>query len=465
MRNYLFILLLLCVGKLFSQSTIVTTATQFIVDKKYTEANNYLDSVLKTDSRNVDALMMKGNVILNKELMEVPSVTISSNTDEDLYRTEIGNMGETQKIIPAEIANKVAKLWKQCLKIDNTRKDIHKGLCTLYAMALMKNELKKQLTELLKVETIKEETAYSMAEYARELKKRGKFDDAMDIYKFIAAQFPNLGGIRADIGSEYFYNGNLKPALQWLDSALTKPNLDETTYLNAAFIYSELAYFDMAQKVLDDYSKQYERRMNLFYRGIRQFADMDTQYVETLRYFISAVDSNAYYDEVKLSKQLLLFKDTFSINAYRWLVRGNLPEYYRVFIYQRGLKQFTNTCEPAIEYGAFNVLIKNYPAAVQFLEEGERCAMDTNQLDYWRVSYGYALYMTGQNDKALAMFHQSLKSTKTYWNHSANYFSAKILIEKKREAEALPLLQSIAVSDEKTKYKVLANALLNKLNK
>jgi tetratricopeptide (TPR) repeat protein len=465
MRNILFILLLLCSATLFAQSTVVATTTQFIVDKKYTEANQYLDSVLKADKNNVDALMMKGNVILNKELMEVPSITISSNTDEDLYRTETGSMDETQKVIPAETANKVAALWKQCLKIDNTRLDIHKGLCTLYAMALMKNELKAQLAELLKVETVKDETAYSMAEYARKLKERGKFNDAMEVYKFIAAQFPNLGGIRGDIGSEYFYNGDLKPALQWLDSALTKSDIDETTYLNAAFIYSELAYFDMAQKTLDDYSKKYERRMNRFYLGLRQFANMDTHYVETLNYFISVVDSNAYYDEVKFAKQLLVFQDSFSIAAFRWLARSNLPEYYRVFIFQRGLKQFRNSCEPHIEYGAFNILIKNYSAAVQFLEEGEHCGIDTNQTDYWRVSYAYALLMTGQKDKALSVFYPSLKAAKAYWNHSANYFSAKILMEKKREAEAKPLLESIVNSSETTKYKTMATALLAKMKK
>lgn len=449
------------------QSAVVATATKFIVDKKYDEANSYLDSVLKADANNVDALMMKGNVILNREDMEKASIALTTNDDEYLYEGSLASLGENYRVIALSTANKVAPLWKQCLKIDNARLDIHKGLCTLYAMALMKEELKKQLTELYKAEKVTDETAYSMAEYARKFKERKRFDDAMEIYKTIAKLFPNLGGIRCDIGSEYFYHGDLKPALQWLDSALSKPDLDEATYLNAAFVYSELGYFDNAQKVLDEYSIKYERRMNRFYKGLRLFAEKDPQYAELFTYFISVVDSNAYYEEVKIAKQLLEFTDSFSLSAYRYLVRSNIPEYYRVFIYQRGLKQFPKECEVYTEYGSFHLLLKNYPAAVQFLQEGEDCTLDSTKLDYWRASYGYVLYVTGNKDKALKMFQPVLQSPKVYWNHAANYFSAKILIERKKEAEALKLLERVTSSpeDDKSKYKLLAKDLLNKLKK
>jgi hypothetical protein len=47
-----------------AQTGIVPAATQLIVNKQYDAANAYLDSILKKDKKNVDALMMKGNVIL-----------------------------------------------------------------------------------------------------------------------------------------------------------------------------------------------------------------------------------------------------------------------------------------------------------------------------------------------------------------------------------------------------------------
>lgn len=459
------VLLLLCCcwSDLFSQKEIIETATQFILDKKYDVANQYLDSVLKSDKKNVDALMMKGNVLLNKEWAEEPSVEISGNDDEDIYSSSVGSMGSTPKIVSQQTAKEVASLWKQCLKIDNTRIDIHKGLCTLYAMALMKEELIKQLAALTKIEKGDDESAYALAEYARQLKERGRFNDAMEAYKFIASKFPSLAGIRCDIASEYFYNGQLTIALQWLDSALSKTAIDETTYLNASFIYSELAYFDDAQKTLDRYSQQYGTKMGDFYRGLRLFSEMDKRYAAILQNFVEAVDSNAYYDEVRLSNILLQFADLFTIENYRQLAGSKLPEYYRVFIYQRGLKQFADSCETHIDYGAFNNLIKNYSAAVQFLEEGERCNMDENDTDFWRMQYGYAFYMTGQNEKALQVFQPLMNSANAYRKHTAQYFTAKIFIKQKRKDEAAQLLTIILNSGANTKYVGLAERLLKGL--
>lgn len=463
MRIVVLHLLVCCWSGLLAQKEIIETATQLILDKKYDEANRYLDSVLKSDKKNVDALMMKGNVLLNKEWAEGQSIEISTNDDEDVYSSSVGSMGSTPKIISQQTTKEIAALWKQCLKIDNTRTDIHKGLCTLYAMALMKDELIKQLAALIKVEKGDDESAYALAEYARKLKERGRFNDAMEVYKFIASKFPSLAGIRCDIASEYFYNGQLNIALQWLDSALNKPVIDETTYLNASFIYSELAYFDDAQKALDRYSQQYGTKMGDFYRGLRLFSEMDKQYASILKNFVEAVDSNAYYDEVQLSNILLQFTNSFTIENYRQLAGSKLPEYYRVFIYQRGLKQFADSCETHIDYGAFNNLIKNYSAAVQFLEEGERCNMDENDTDFWRMQYGYAFYMTGQNEKALQVFQPLMNSANAYRKHTALYFTAKIFIKQKRTEEAMHLLNSIVNSGENTKYVALAQNALNSI--
>jgi tetratricopeptide (TPR) repeat protein len=134
-----------------------------------------------------------------------------------------------------------------------------------------------------------------------------------------------------------------------------------------------------------------------------------------------------------------------------------------VFIYQRGLKQFTDSCETHMDYGAFNNLIKNYSAAIQFLEEGERCNMDENDSDFWRMQYGYALYMTAQNEKALQVLQPLINSANAYPKHMALYFTAKIFIIQKRKDEAIHLLNSIVHSGESTKYVALAQKTLNSI--
>lgn len=460
MRWKAIVVLLLLVGGLYAQDGVVQTATQFIVDKKFDAVHTYLDSILKTDSRNVDALMMKGNVILNKELTEQPDIALLGNIDEDFYKREAGAIEENIKVVSADIAAQVAAFWKQALAIDSARLDIHRGLCTLYAMALMKEELKKQLAVLIRVEGGDEERAYSLAEYARKFKERGRFSDAMHMYEFIAAQFPDLAGIRCDIGWEYFYNGQLNLGLQWVDSAFRKTNIDETTYLNGAFLYSQLAYFDNAQKLLDEYSVKFNRNMGHFYKGLRLFAEMDSRYADTLNYFIAVSDTNAYHNEITLAKSLAQFKDTLTMNNYRQLVESEIPEYYRVLIYQRGVKQFADSCEAYIRYGAFNNLIKNYSASVQFLEEGEDCAMDSMLADYQAINYGFALYMMAQNDKALQALQRVLNSKNVYRKQAANYFTAKILMSKKRSKEAVVYLQKVIEDKNQTKYQALAKAML-----
>jgi tetratricopeptide (TPR) repeat protein len=448
-----------------AQTGIVPAATQLIVNKQYDAANAYLDSILKKDKKNVDALMMKGNVILNRELAKQPDIALYGNAEEDYYSNSAGTIQENVKVIPPGVAKEVAAIWEKCLKIDKARFDIRKGLCSVYAMALMKEELKQQLAVMIPVVRTDEEQAYNLAEYARKFKERGRFEDAMDVYVFIAQQFPNLAGIRCDIASEYFFDGQLNLALQWLDSATTKPNMDETTYLNAAFTYSELAYYDNAQKLLDEYSVEFGRNMGQFYRGLRLFAEMDKSYADTLSSFVATSDSTSYYNETTLAKNLLLYRDTFTMNNFRRIVESEVPEYYRVLVYQRAVKQFADSCEAYVRYGAFNNLLKNYSAAVQFLEEGEGCVMDSLLTEYQSMNYGFSLYMLGQYDKALPVLQRVVNSNNTYRNQAANYFTAKILLAYKRPEDAKVYLQKITTSEKQSKYKQLTQQLLSKTNK
>src|SRR5258708_6317596 len=71
----------------FAQKEVISVATEFINQNKYDDANHYLDSVLKNDSKNVDALMMKGNVVLNKTYMDLPSAYFINSNDESVFDT------------------------------------------------------------------------------------------------------------------------------------------------------------------------------------------------------------------------------------------------------------------------------------------------------------------------------------------------------------------------------------------
>ncbi len=131
-----------------------------------------------------------------------------------------------------------------------------------------------------------------------------------------------MAGIRGDIASEYFYAGKMNDALKWVDSCYNFKTVDETSFLNGAFIYSELGYFDQAQNVLNTYSRLYKRKMVFcFISSLRLFADSSEQYGEKLNEFISAVDSNTYYlTEVTIAKKLLAFENKFSLDDFGKLI-------------------------------------------------------------------------------------------------------------------------------------------------
>ncbi|MBL0309629.1 MAG: hypothetical protein IPP77_08130 [Bacteroidetes bacterium] len=462
MKKYLllFYSLFFTLGSLVAQKGLVATATDFIVREDYLAANLYLDSLLRADSTNVDALMMKGNVCLNQALGKLPNIKTIAKPDESIFTSGIGTIAEEVKIIPTKSVIEIERWWKKCLQLDKQRVDIHQGLCTVYAMALMKVELENQIAELLKIK--KDETgeqAYQLAEYARKFKERGRFDEAIEIYEFIARQFPDLAGIRCDIGSEFFYDGRMNDALRYLDSAMSKKSVDESSYLNAAFIYSELGYFDQALKCFSDYSKYYNAQMDLFYKGLMMFSNQNIKYSDTLNRFISSIDSNAYYPEYLLATRLLSYKE-FTMANYQQIIKAETPEWYLPLIYQRTMRQYPDSCQPFIDYGIFQSRIKNYQAAVQFLEEGENCNIEAAEKEYWMICYAYTLYQIEANEKSLLYFKQLTLSKNDFYQQASKYFMARLLIKQGQVKSAKSLLEEIVSAAQKTKYQALAERLL-----
>ncbi len=453
-------LLLTTFHSLLAQQEVISRTTEFIVAKKYDAANLYLDSILRKNAKNADAMMMKGNVILNRATEKLKTINRITADDESIFYSTI--QPKEAKILPADTVFAIEKFWRKSLNIDSSRNDIRKGLCTIYSMALMKEKLKQEITALTTHEKNEDgEQPYRITEYARKFKEREKFDDAMEMYQFIANLFPNVAGLRCDIASEYFYEGKMKEALIWLDSCYSFKTVDETSFLNGAFIYSELGYYDDAQNVLNTYSRIYQRKMDQFYFGLRLFADSSDEYFETLASFTQSADSNSYSTEIYMAQKLLAFRDSFRVNNYQQLTSDNsIPDYYKVLIHSRALKQFVNQCEPSWIYGLYQSSIENYSAAVQFLEEGESCDMNLEQKEYWMLHYAYVLNRIGDSYKALQYFSKLYGSKTLFTQQAAKYFSAKILFEFKKDVEAKRILEEVSSSNTTTKYVQLARQKL-----
>lgn len=441
------------------QTGAISVTTEFIKQGKWQQASHYIDSVIRKNPKDVDALMMKGNVILNYALDTTPPMQFITEDDATIFT---GGVKQRPKQLSTKTVYAVERIWRKCLLLDSTRADISKGLCTIYAMALMRDSLEREIVRLMKIEKDDGEQAFRMCEYARKFKERNRFDEAMLVYQFIAQQYPALAGVRCDIASEYFYAGRLNEALAWLDSTYNFKTVDETSFLNGAFTYSLLGYYDDAQNVLNSYSRIYQRKMDVFYYGLRQFADTSAKYVETLRGFCSAIDSNAYYSEY-YTAQRLLATDSFTPAAYKGLVADkNIPDYYKVLIHQRAIQQLTYYgCEPYLQYGILLSSIKNFVAATQFLEEAEHCRQEGIELQYWMMHYAYSLYMAGEKEKSLDYFKPLLQSTNPVIANVATYFSAVILKGEGKTVEAGKLFKELDSPSTDSKYGQLARWQLN----
>ena len=240
---FVFLITILLGSQTFAQQQqpeVVVVTTGYIQQGKYDVALSYLDSIIKRNPKNVDALMMRGNVILNRDLINEVAPEVYTDNDESIFSGTFSLTPEQKKIVSPKTEAEVEALWQKCLQIDSNRLDIRKGLAMLYAMSINLPKLKLAILSIKQHEADNGEQAFNLNEYARKVKERAHFDEAMEVYAYIAKLFPSVAGVRSDIASEYYYEGRINQALDWLDSTFNFKTVDETSFLNGAYIYSEL---------------------------------------------------------------------------------------------------------------------------------------------------------------------------------------------------------------------------------
>ena len=457
--------LLLIASSLFAQSTIVSTATEFITHNQFAKADRYLDSILKQNPKTVDALMMKGNVLLNQAWGSGAKSHFNTERAESIFDSSAIDETFFIPIIPIDTSEKIDRYWKQCLQIEPSRTDIKKGLCSLYSLSLRTTELERQLIQMQGTITESEDNAYLYAEYARNLKIRGRFDDAMQVYALIANMFPDLAGIRCDMANEYFYAGDFNKALAYLDSTLSKKEVDQTSFINAAALYSTMGFYDQAYNTFKRYSDKDTLIEADFYKGLLMFANMDSGYYNQLRLFLDHATPQSYYDEMQLAEKLLPYgRAPFELDDCLALATNEkIARYYRVLILQRGVRQFRGECLPLFLLGSFDCTIKNYGAAVQLLEPADDCRLMSNdQMERWMLTTGFAWYKKGDVQKAGFYFQKLFGSKNGFTQQAAKYFVAKGDWENGKKEDGKKLFAEVAASKAPTKYSWLSKGYLTR---
>ena len=199
-RRGLSSLVVLSIGLFFAHSAtaqseaIINRVTLHIAEGKYNDAERYLDSILHIEPRNIDALMMKGNLLLNYALMQKSEPDIITTADESIYSDTLATAANPIYILPRLTATKIEKLWLQCLVIDSTRLDLMQGLSTVYAMALLPKELLAMLPTMSHTATAAgkgDKFAYTLMSYAIQLLYREDSIGYMTIYHKTTQLYPN----------------------------------------------------------------------------------------------------------------------------------------------------------------------------------------------------------------------------------------------------------------------------------
>src|SRR5579863_7740050 len=168
----LFLALFLHYSHISAQTQIISTATGLITASRYDLAEHYLDSILKKNPKNIDARMMKGNVLLNYAWLNTTTNYFNIEKAESIFDTTAIDRSFFTPVIPEDTSRMVEKYWKDCLAIDSSRVDILKGLCNLYSISLRTSDLKQQLAAMRGYITQNDENAFLFSEYARNLKAR-----------------------------------------------------------------------------------------------------------------------------------------------------------------------------------------------------------------------------------------------------------------------------------------------------
>ncbi len=430
----------------FGQGSIAEDIGLLIQAGKMAEAEELTNRYLTEDLTNVDAIIMKGNVLLNKYLLEQQALqSVQTRYDESVY--DMGNLElpPAPVAIPKDVAEKTAKLWKAAATLDPSRSDLQFGLCQVYSLALMKDELLAQLTKVKEVASSQEDLPVHLTAYARNLKDRGDFAGAMDTYRAIGQLFPSHAGLLSDMAGEYFFAGQMDSASHYIALSLGNENADETTLGNAFFFRSLMGDYDGALEAL--------RRLpgdgHLLYEGLLKFYRNEKKWEKPLEKFLEGQPDTTETVAVKL-----LLSPDFQLNteSYLALLEPDLGDGFKILIHQKfremgGFLPHFNTAETY----SFNACYAN--AAKVFAEmESQQTTLDKDDLENFHFYYAWTLHKLGQSEAALAQWKPLLDSDNFYKQSAAAWFTGKYYFDIGEKAKAREFFSLAAARPSDTKF-------------
>lgn len=420
MKKTLFILLLL--GKLcpiFSQN-IIEDATALMKAGRLGEAEDLVNRYLLDDPLNIDAIMMKGNVVLNKYLYESQSqASLLRNFHEDVYEAGLVEKGERPVVVPDSVAAGVERFWTAALKLEPTREDIQLGLCQLYALSLQRQKLLPQLKAAQQHAQNDPDLPIQLANYARYLGDRGDFEGMMAAYRQIHQLFPANTGLLSDMAGEYFFNGKLDSARHYLRLSLKDEKADQSVLGNAFYLGSLLGDYELALSAI----QRLPGTSHLLYEGILKFKQSEKKWKKPLE---KLLESSPDSTEALFAKAMLA--DSFLVDVDNYLVLTAIDpgDAFKVLVHEK----FKETGDflpyfNAAETYCFNKCHARADEAFRQLERLPNLQLDAADRDNINFYHAWSLHQLKRPDEALSYFEKLLESEDFYKKSAACWFIGK----------------------------------------
>jgi hypothetical protein len=427
-------------------------------------ARQKVDDYLVNNPNDVDALMMKGVVVLNERLAsEVENLVY---TNESIYHPANGLNQPVPYIVSPTVAAEVAGYWTQGLSYDNTRADLHQSLCYLYAQALMKPELLAELTNIQIVFPDNPELKYRMGEFARMLADRNRLADSIEVFQAIIGLYPNDPVIYQELALALFENGRTAEAKTWLMSASTLLNPGQAVYQTLFLVDLVSGDYEGALHAAQSLASFTRTRDWQFYKGVWLYYKNDPKWLTELKGFLTAPADAASKENREIAQFLVSKNNKNDFPAYLKIIAYKKIDAYTLLLHKRAMTKFANQAEPFLQYAEYQNYYRNYPESLETYQYLESKGMITPALAE-RTYFHFAWALQDSGDKAAAnqLWLKLFNARDFYKRSAAIYFFGKNLLESGNKTEALKFFKMIAPDAAKSKYAFYSRRLAARISK
>lgn len=424
----------------------VSDVRTFIQAGRLAQAENLVNRYIQDDPLNVDLLMMKGNVELNKFIIrQQAQASLIPNFDESIYNMGTVEKGPHPVTVPIEVADKVSYLWNGAATLKPSRADLHLGLLQVYAISKQREKVLDYLPKA-KAEIGDLENLFAdLTTYAVNLRERGDTVGGKMVWEKIIELYPEQPGLMGDLAAEYFFEGDAKGARGYISKSLSSPNADETLFGNAFFFSSIMGDYDNALSAI----RKLPGDGNFLYEGLVKYYQKEKKWKKSFEKFLENPQDSL---ETKVANTFLAKNFSLDLDTYFSLVEMDLGDPIKILLHEifRTSGEFIPNFSAAETY----TYHKQYKKATAIFQEIESADMSMSEADRENfLFYGaYAYSQNGQRKKADDMWRQLMESEDFYKKSAAHWFVGKYLFDQGKKIEAREVFQNMAGLASESKF-------------